>query len=314
MVSGRHKPKRLPVLFALSSVVLTAELSAETTERPQVPPPAVALTVEPPYIQGHRPVPAQPVAASNHDTELGRWNAGGGSDPALATNKPNFHAATRVIIDTTVLSGRSSLGALSPGAILAQTRAKAYWPYRLCFEDSLRDKGTERGTAVLRFSVATSGRVTYARRMSTTFTSATTDCLRKATYALRFDKAPRRRVDVEVRTQLAKGDVTLPTRGQPATHEADLLPATRWLEALTPMLAPCVAAGHERDAALWGRIALLVRRDDSGRVTSAEQEQSRFPDNAVVECVQQLLLGKVLTEPAPNLELVLAWRVESAAR
>jgi hypothetical protein len=287
----------------------TALGTASVTTTPEAMPPlSPPVEREAVYRVGARPVPREPVSASAHDTVLGAWNQGGSSDPNSVTNRPDFHPATRVILDTKLLSGKKALGKLTAAGILAQTRSQGYWPFRLCFEDGLR-RGVERsGNAVLRFSIDTRGRVSYTRKMKSQVSPEVADCWRKAAYAPRYRPAPARRVDVELTAQLGKGDVPLPPRdsdGGTTLDEAALGPQ---LDPLTPGVAQCYAEGLARDANLWGRVELRLSLDENGRVSTLDEHGSRFPDGEVTACVRTLLLGTTLARD-PASSLVVAWRL-----
>jgi hypothetical protein len=287
-----------------------AESSTATQEHP-LPLPAVSIALEPPYVFGARPVSASPIPASVEDTELGRWNQGGRADPAFPSNHPSYHPAVRVVIDTRPLQGKKAFGALNPRALLSLARRNGYWPYRLCFEDGLRARRVQRGKTVLRFSIDVRGRVTYARRLRSELAKEVADCLRKVTYGFRFEPAPARRVDVELTVSLSAGDVSLPPRdaaGTPSNHVGQW---PVWLQQLTPQVARCYAQGVARDAKLWGRIEVRLRRDANGHL-GAEELHSRFPDVVVTGCVLEALRaapesGAVVAVGAAD--IVAAWRL-----
>lgn len=281
--------------------------------------PLPAVEFETPHRLGARPFVPRPIQASAEDTVLGTWNIGGVTDPNFVTNRQSFHAATRVILDTRLLSGKKSLGRLSSGGILAQTRSQGYWPFRLCLEDALRAGTDERTTAVLRFSIDTRGKVSYAHMMRADASPTLAKCLRKAAYAPRYSPPPPRRVDVELTAQVAKGDVPLPPRdvpsekstgksnaGESTAGKSNVQDSTvESFAALTPKVAQCYRAGLERDAGLWGRVALAVRCDER-QPPRAEQFLSQFPDEAVTACIAELALT---VAEADACDLVVAWRL-----
>src|SRR5882672_4630573 len=55
---------------------------------------------------GPRPRPDGAVQGAVADEELARWNVGGTSDPRFASNRPGFHVAPRVMVDTLVRAGQ----------------------------------------------------------------------------------------------------------------------------------------------------------------------------------------------------------------
>lgn len=278
-----------------------------------VPPLAVADTPSPPVRRepahpfGARPVPEGAIAASSHDTLLGAWNQGGNGDATARANRAGFHPATRVILDTRVLSGKRSLGRLSPAGVLAQTRNLGYWPFRLCLEDGIRAGTDVRGKAVFRFSIDPRGRVSYVRRMRSEFSASVTDCMRKATYGPRYAPAPPRRADVELVAEVSAGDVPLPPR-DPAAPPFDERPISAPLDALTQRVAECYGQGLQRDSALWGRIALRLQLSAEGAVRDASELHSRFLDPDVTACTRAAALQLNLPE-ASTRDLVVAFRL-----
>jgi hypothetical protein len=262
---------------------------------------------EPAYPFGARPVPEAAIPASAEDTVLGAWNQGGNGDATSLANRPDFHPATRVILDTRVLSSKRSLGRLSAKAILAQTRNLGYWPFRLCLEDGIRAGTDSSGKAVFRFSINAHGRVSYTRRMKSEFSRAVSDCMRKAAYVPRYQPAPARRVDVELVAEVSAGDAPLPPRDPPGKpFDESALAAT--LDAFTPGVTECYRAGLSRDEALWGRLELRIELNESGAIAQVGELDSRFPDPEVTHCVTALFTGKSL-HGSPLDDLVVAWRL-----
>jgi len=252
-------------------------------------------------------VPEGAIAASAHDTLLGAWNQGGSGAADAPANRPDFHPATRVVLDTRVLSGRRSLGRLSTGAILAQTRKRGYWPFRLCLEEGIRAGTDVRGKAVFRFSIAGRGKVTYVRRMSSEFSAPVSDCMRKAGYSLVYDAAPARRVDVELVAQLSAGDAPLPARDAPGPAFDERAYAAA-LDDLTPVVAQCWTPKLALDDKLWGRVEMRLLLSEPGTVTDASELGSRFPDPQVTLCIRSALVGRELGASAVR-DLVVAWRL-----
>jgi hypothetical protein len=206
-----------------------------------------------------------------------------------------------------VLSGRRSLGRLTGGSVLAQTRKLGYWPFRLCLEAGIRDGTDKGGNAVFRFSIDGRGRVSYVRRMRSEFSPGVTDCMRKAAYAPRYEPSPPRRVDVELIAQVARGDVPLPRRDpQSGAFDESAIAAT--LDGFTRAIAECYALGLSRDERLWGRLELRLRLGERGTVSEATELGSRFPDPEVTACAERAVREGALPA-ARHDDLVVAWRL-----
>ena len=255
------------------------------------------------YETGARPRPSAAVIASQHDAQLSSWNAGGSSQPDSVTARSGFHPAVRVLVESRALRDLGKRG-LTDRAILAQTRNQGYWPFRLCYEATLRDHASAAGQSVLRFSIDRRGRVSYARRLSSRLPSEGVSCLRKALYGLRFTPSPQRRVDVDVSIKLSPGDV--PVLPLPKTASAPR--EAGGVQETLPAVRGCYRLGLRKDARLWGRLALAVRIDEQGRIRELTETESRFPDPAVTECVRQVLIGTPIG-PAPPGGWTLAYRL-----
>jgi hypothetical protein len=212
------------------------------------------------------------------------------------------------VLATRVLSGKRSLGRLSSDAILAQTRNQGYWPFRLCLEEGIRAGTDARGKTVIRFSIDRRGRVSYARRMSSSFSNGVSDCMRKAAYAPRYQPGVPRRADVELVAEVSAGDVPLPSRDPVAPPFAEGALANE-LDGLTPAVAECYRAGVLRDDALWGRLEMRLELAPDGTVAKAHELASRFPDPEVTKCAVELLTGTRLTTTVRD--LVVAFRFGS---
>jgi hypothetical protein len=285
---------------------------------PRAPPQTIPLVQsEHVNVSGERPRPDGPVQASVADEELARWNVGGTADPHYPSNKPGFHVAPRVMVDTTVRAGwlpvRSSRpGVFSETAVLAQTRNKGYWPFRLCFEAGLRQNAKLRGKSRLHFVIDVDGRARASRLVATELTDIeVARCVAARAGALKFAPPPRRRVPVELSVELSPGDAPLPELRLAGTDPPDATPrplpvldGRRVEELLLGALATATACFASRNAVepfLWGRIGLRVDVDRHGNVTVKEHE-SRFPDAEVVRCtaaaVQALPIANVATGPA----------------
>jgi hypothetical protein len=270
------------------------------------------LMQEPLALLGERRRADGPVQASTEDEAIARWNIGGSSRPEYPSNRAGFHVAPRVMVDTVVRGGHlparsAAKGTLSQLAVLAQSRNRGYWPFRICYEEGLRRDPALRGKVEARFTVGRSGKVTGSRLLNSSFKDReVARCVATRTQALTFSPAPSRRIDVDVTVELNPGDAPLPSvrlreepaPGVPATvrtpparepspavlREA-LKESSAALEARTPDLVGCYTSGLLRDPGLWGRIGLRIRVAEDGTASAVAQHESRFPDSSVVSCV-----------------------------
>jgi hypothetical protein len=263
---------------------------------------------EQPYKLGERPRADGTVVASVDDEAIARWNIGGSSNPACPSNRLGFHPAPRVKVDTTTPRGRlpprsTSKGVLSELGVLAQTRNRGYWPFRLCFEAGLRRNALLAGKTRLRMMIGPGGRVWRSRLASTELRDEeVSTCLVTQTRSLRFAPSPRRPVEVELTVDLTPGDAPLPD-GPPARARAladpgpGKLDARAALAALTPTvpgIATCYAEGRAKDPGLWGRVALRFDAAANGVIIHAAEHETHFPAPGVVGCILTAVRSAVL--------------------
>lgn len=263
------------------------------------------VVAEQPYKLGERPRAEGAVEASVADELVCRWNAGGSSNPACASNRLGYHPAPRVKVDTVVQRGRlpvrsAKKGVLSELGILAQTRNRGYWPFRLCFEAGLRKNTTLAGKTRFRMAVAPDGHVSSSRRESTELRDEDVSaCLVTHARSLRFAPAPGRRTEVDVTVDLTPGDAPFPDGlGAHAGEAPDPGPGRLDIEAVTAALTPtlpaisiCYAEGRALDPLLWGRVALRFDTNANGSVRNVTQHDTRFPAPSVVGCVLSAVRG-----------------------
>lgn len=245
------------------------------------------VQIEPAQRPGAPPRPATPVQASQHDVTLATWDLGGSAAPDHPSNKPNFHPAVRVLVSTRLLSSERRSGNLGSRAILAQTRSAGYWPFRLCFEEELRVRPRADGVAVLRFSVGSVGKVTYARRLPSALSGAAMQCLRRAVYALRFKASLPRRVDAELSVRFSGGDVDLAPRNEVAPRmlpDADVVAAT-----VAPEVRLCYASARQQDRGLWGRLLFTLQMGLNGEVRQVAVTPSMWAPQALSTCIERAL-------------------------
>jgi hypothetical protein len=300
-----------------------------------VHPPELDFTLEPPRGPFDRRRPEGRIEASLEDQALAVWNVGGNGDPDHVSNRPSFHPGARVLVGTTVLGGapqKPRPGRLSAVGVLAQSRKNGYWSFRVCYEWGLRRDPSIKGSATLRFSIDSSGKVSYARRMKSELDDDTTRCLLDATRSLEFSPRPPRRVDVEASIQLWPGDAPVPSAlepphasdsdeprplptARPETRAVGLARAAVSVESARHDFARCLEAGRARDGRLWGRIELSVRIAPEGRTADVVERDSRFPDSSVVECARQVTFGLDFSHFDPvSVEFVFGLRLDKPAQ
>lgn len=289
--------------------VVTAPVAAAPPPPPSVAPPVspdappvespVALRIEKPFLGWARGRPEGRVAGASHDQELARWNVGGTSDPEFISNKPGFHPAPRVKVDTVVVAGALQKNArvdpkskkpdrvLSQASLLARARKYGYWPFRLCFEAGLRKKPTLGGKTRIRFRVNRAGRILKKRLVQTKLEDReVAQCLVEAASEIELLPAFRS-IDVEASIELWRGDAPLPTLVEPPEkspsldHEA----ITPVIEATRSSFEACYRSALGRDPSVWGRIELAFQLDPTGVVTNVTERDSHFPDEEAVSCV-----------------------------
>jgi len=282
---------------------------AEAPEALPPPAPTVVAHVEPetPYKTFQRPRSAGPVFAAGEDETLARWNLGGTGDPNFISNRPSFHPGARVVVDTELVGGQlpaKSGPGLSQRGLLAQSRSRGYWPLRLCFEDALRRDAKLSGETRIRISIGQSGSVTRADVRKTALDAEAGRCLSLAVENLEYEPGPASGVvAVDLSVKFWRGDAPVPAIG-PAPgklfENPGRLDRASIADALIPVLPEverCYARGLAEDPALWGRLALRIDLAGDGTLQSVHEDESRFPDPGVAECVVAQV-GK-LTFPAP---------------
>ncbi|HEX7672047.1 MAG TPA: AgmX/PglI C-terminal domain-containing protein, partial [Polyangiaceae bacterium] len=280
--------------------------------RTQPPAERTQVVSELPYKIGERPRADGAVVASVDDEAIARSSIGGSSNPACPSNRPGFHPAPRVKVDTNVVRGQlparsAAKGVLSELGVLAQTRSRGYWPFRLCFEAGLKRNGALAGKSQLRMVIGMNGRVARSRLESTELRDAeVSTCLVTQAHALRFTPVPRRRFEVDLTVDLNPGDAPLPDAaplvrpGRPEPPQEtcpgriDDRAAMSALEPLIPRITECYAAGRARDPLLWGRVALRLDATETGKIDRVAEHDTRFPAPAVVRCIAASVMGAVV--------------------
>lgn len=284
--------------------------------------PEATVELERPFKLHQRPRPKGEVHAAGEDEELARWNVGGTGDPAFVSNRPGYHPAPRVRVDTRITRGRLPKRSKKPRTltedrVLARARKYGYWPFRLCFEAGLRADQQLHGKTEIRFSIRGDGSVRRARLVSTKLDRReVAECLASKSERLTFLPPPRARIDVEMTVALWPGDAPVPLAGPPSDPapdnpgELDTDAVAAALEVRRSEIGDCYRRGLARDGALWGRIQVRVDLDARGELLGAREDESRFPDRAVARCVVHAV--RAVPFPIPKggaLSLVVAARL-----
>lgn len=267
------------------------------------------VVVEAPYQVGTRLRPDGAVVASVADEDVARWNVGGSGDPAYVSNRQGFHVAPRVVVDVAVRSGKLPLhatekGVFSETALLAQARSHGYWPFRLCFEDGLRESGKLHGKTDVRVRIGRDGRVVSTHLGSSELRDDSVQrCLSDRARALHFTPGPRRPVEATLTVDLSPGDAPLPDprAGSDANTDAGHIDVAATAVALSDVpasISTCYLGALAADARLWGRLALQIDVGNDGAVRKVVEHDSRFPARQVVTCAVAAVNGKRLPAPA----------------
>jgi hypothetical protein len=193
---------------------------------------------------------------------------------------------------------------LSETSLLARSRARGYWPFRLCFEDGLRSDQKLHGKTELSLHIGGNGRVARVRLVATELKDTTVvECLSEAAKKLPYLSPPRgKSIDVLLTVRLWPGDAPVPLAeapdnapGNPGTLDVDAVSAV--LEAAQGELERCYVKGLDKDPQLWGRVQVRIEQDKKGRVRRARQDESQFPDRGVAACVVSVLRSRPYPKP-----------------
>jgi hypothetical protein len=280
----------------------------------------VRVTLEPVEMERQRRRDIGAVARSVADEELQRWNYGGRSDPAYISNRPNYHPATRVVVDVEAQQRRkpsSRVQRVGEGAkVQAKLRNYGYWPLRLCFEDTARGEPDPGGSTVIRIALNTAGSVVSARVLRSDLKHrAIAECEASALRRLKLDAALSRAWVGNVKVAVWPGDTPL----VPVATSDDPLDAAaisvvyRAVETIGDEVSDCLGAARTADAKLWGRLALSFAVAEAGRPVGVTQFRTNFGSDAAVQCVSRLLGSLVIDLPASDRRrFVAAWRLHPA--
>jgi hypothetical protein len=293
---------------------------ASAVALPRVAAPAPPVEVERPYKRYERPRSEGHILAAGEDEKLARWNVGGNGDPNFVSNRKNYHPGARVVVDTKLLGGRLARRAksgMSQAGLLAQSRSRGYWPFRMCYEDALRRDDEQHGQTRIRVSIGRSGKVLGTRLIESELDDEAANCLRQELTRLRYRPGmPHGTVTAELSVKFWPGDAPVPVNGPPKDLELnnptvlDAAAAKQAAEAHVVQVQACYQQGLERDPALWGRVQLLLTLNAGGQVEQLGESESRFPDATVTQCIiSELRQLRVLPAPGAELEYVQAFRL-----
>ena len=299
-----------PIPDAAVEVGADANIDAEPTDAGvDAPPPApVLMELVTPFKLWERPRPKGAVNAAGEDEKLARWNVGGTGDPEFKSNKKSFHPGARVVVNTRLVRGYLPkhapydrrrgryVNVLSLTSLLARSRSRGYWPFRLCFEDGLRKDQKIHGKTELGLRIGGDGRVRRSRLLMTKLPDRdVATCLTEAAKKLPYLPPPRgRSIDVVLTVEMWPGDApvvqTDAPKGAPEIPgKLDANAVAQVLEAHRDALADCYRTGLEKDAGLWGRVQVRIEQDATGKVLDAREDESHFPDRGVSRCVVSTL-------------------------
>ncbi len=261
------------------------------------------VAFEHPYKLYERPRAKGEVYAAGQDELLARWNVGGNGDPAFISNRAHYHPGARVIVRVDIPPHRLPKHApydrrkgryrkvLSETAVLAQARARGYWPFRMCFEDGLRRDQHVHGKVFFNARIATSGHVIGARITKQKLPDDDVrKCLLERVGELAFSVGPPRAIRFGLSIELWPGDAPVPSKDPPPDApdnpgELDGTAIERAALDARGAITACYATGLERDAALWGRVQLQIDLDETGRTRRVRETESHFPDRDVSACI-----------------------------
>jgi hypothetical protein len=222
------------------------------------------------------------------------------------SNRPTFHPGARVIVELEAVGrfGRNRGRTPSPERrYLAQARKHGYWPFRLCFEEGLRQNPKLHGKTELRVSVDQLGRARAVRLVATRLEDqAVAACLGDRVRELVF--GPPMRAELRMTVELWPGDAPIEpappssdaARDNPGKLDSEALLAV--VRAARPDLVRCYEQGLTRDPGLWGRLELRFDQDERGRLGRLGEQQSHFPDRKTALCVVESL--RSLAWPRPS--------------
>lgn len=301
-ISDRHRAAR-SLISGLGLLVLSAPGIAQpippvaTTAQSQETVPSTGAEVHWENTDAMTAVSKGAVAAGVEREAQLRWNVGGCSPGrACTSNAPTYHPATRVIVDVSAPSKRkpSTQASGEYRSIQASFRRWGYWPYRNCFEATSLQSDSRGGEVRLRLALTRNGVAVQSRVLSSTVAEREmAECVRRAALEVKSQLSLRSVKQVIVSVRLSPGDLPLSSlarfRGVPYLPES--VTQSEPVLAMRRRIETCVSDGLRRDPLLWGRISFGLLIDEEHRVTALEQLGTAFPDQQVLTCSREALIG-----------------------
>ena len=205
------------------------------------------------------------------------------------SNRIGYHPGTRVIVEaeasrgTPIRSDKSSV----IRQYLAEFRSLGYCPYRICFESTARDPPAKGSDTWMRVRANPRSRFVTAKLIKSDFDRAQiNECILHATRSIRLRHPLLFGAFFTLRVRVIPGDAPLAPAVSMTERPSTVDPVV-FREAFGPIqesIEHCIREGFRHDPKLWGRMALLLQFDRAGRVVSATEHNSHFPDPSVVRC------------------------------
>jgi hypothetical protein len=153
------------------------------------------------------------------------------------------------------------------------------------------------------------GRVLGARSIGAAPEPEYARCVLARARNLDFSPGFTRKLDVEISLKQWPGHAPVPPHAPDGTPPLRPSPELRAaFEGLSPRLSACYEEALERDAGLWGRVALRLQLDDGGSVQEATPVETLFPSAQMTECARRAVLGTRIPSADVN-QLTFAFRV-----
>jgi hypothetical protein len=233
------------------------------------------------------------IATSLAAEEAARWNIGGNGDPSYLSSRSGYHPGTRVVVEIQPLGhSRTSRESTTLRRYQVVFRNLGYWPYRICFESFAEITPNRGGETWIQVRTSGQGRVIGTRLLGSNLAQAEmAACLFKATRSITFDRQNLPRAAFALRVRVFPGDAQLPpVVRDDRLHTIDFSANPVAFGLIREPVELCIREGRKHDARLWGRLALSLRVDEQGRVVSASQYGSHFPDSTTVTCSTSAML------------------------
>lgn len=251
---------------------------------PEPPPgPVVHFAIEPPFRLDQRIFPKTKEAFLADLKDRTVWNKGGLGELVAELPPVPGHPAPKVIIDV-----KRASGALKAAPAQAALR-RGFWMKTVqCFWLSAYKDQKLRGTASIKLTVSSTGKVTGARVTKNGFPDDEVPrCLANRLRAFSLPKSKGRStlaLDFHVGhgTEPAPPPAALivPGDGVIAPEEIQAV-----IEAARPSLEGCYRAALAYAPELWGRLGIRFHVTEKGKTDEAFEVESQFPDERVTLCV-----------------------------